>query len=272
MKLATRWLTGGMLAGVLALSACGSADAETVAGAADGVGDAPPEVARFKMIQEVLAKVTLRPEQKAEIEQLIASAEARHETTRIAHVALRSALADQVLAGKVDRDALKPSIDALVSTIDRARPADKAAFARVHALLDKSQRNQFADAIEAAVFARMRGALSGRHGPSKWAADLNLTSSQRDQIQAAMREQFHRPGGEQRPSMLDRIEEGKKLLDTFRSDTFTLDAVATPFFGAERARLGVERLINVASSAVPILTPGQRAIAAAKLRREGLGR
>ena len=101
MRAFSKWVAFGSLAGVLALSACASStEGEAATAAHVGMNEDPPEVAHMAFIREALAKVSLRPDQRAIVEQLGREAETRHEPIRAARVALQGALADQVAAGK----------------------------------------------------------------------------------------------------------------------------------------------------------------------------
>jgi Spy/CpxP family protein refolding chaperone len=259
----SKWLASGLMAGALAVSACSGAEAGPAAASARAANE-DPALAHLGLIRDALDKVTLQPEQKTEIAQLMTAAEARHESIRAAHAALRSRVADQIVAGKVDRAALTPQIDALLAAIDKSRPDDRAALVRLHDLLDKGQREQLVSTVESSFRSRMQ-AHKG-HGPHQWAVDLNLTDQQRDQIRAAMRDQFHKDGEGGREHWRAAHEQGRRLLQSFREDKFSLDGTAA--LGRDR----IDRMIDLASVAVPVLQPEQRAIAAQKIRTEELKR
>jgi Spy/CpxP family protein refolding chaperone len=254
------------LAGALFLSACGSsADADSAALAQGQMAESPPEAARMGLFREALAKVSLLPEQRPSVEQLGREAQARHEPIQQARIALRGALADQVAAGRIDRTALKPQLDALLSAIEQARAGDRVALGRLHDILDKNQRSQLVDAIEAEFHGKGHHPHDGAGGLRRWASDLKLTDQQTDQIRDALKAKF----AGQREAMKEQFrsmrEQGKKMLEAFRQDQFTLDTNA-PLFGRDKAEHRIERMLEVAEVAVPVLTPEQRAIAAQKLR------
>jgi Spy/CpxP family protein refolding chaperone len=259
----SNWLACGLAIGALAMTACSGAEAGQAAVAAPSASE-DQAGSHLGLIREALDKVALRPDQKTEVDQLVAAAKARHESVRAAHVVLRGTVADQVLAGKVDRAALKPQIDALLDAVDKSRPDDRAAVVRLHDLLDKGQRDQLVSAVESSFRARMQDHKRG--GPHQWAADLNLSDQQRDQIRAAMRDQFNRDGDGAREHWRGAHEQGRRLLQSFREDKFTLDGTTMP--GRERMERGIDRMIELANAAVPILRPEQRAIAAQKIRTE----
>src|SRR5262245_49893347 len=100
MRAFSRWVAWGSLAGVLALSACASStESAAVVAAQAGVNEDPPEVAHMALIRNALARVSLRADQKAIVDQLGREAEARHEPILKARTELRAAVADQVAAG-----------------------------------------------------------------------------------------------------------------------------------------------------------------------------
>ncbi len=66
--------------------------------------------------------------------------------------------------------------------------------------------------------------------------------------------------------MHERMGEGKKALESFRSDKFDATAAAPPPELRARAAIGSARFIGIAEKVLPILTPDQRKIAADKLR------
>jgi Spy/CpxP family protein refolding chaperone len=259
----TKWMAWGLLASSLSVAACSGAEAGPAASAGQPASADPVEGAELGLVREALEKVALRPDQKAEVERLTAAAKVRHEAVHAARVALRNAIADQVLAGKIDRAALKPQIDALLAAIDAARPDDRAAIVRLHDLLDSSQRGELVATIESSFRAK-REARKGHGGPRQWAADLNLTDAQRDQLRAVLREQFHHEGDGPRQWQAGH-EEGRRLLQSFREEKFALDGRAS-MFGRDRIEHGTERMLGLAEAALPILKPEQRAIAAQKIR------
>lgn len=255
-----------------------------------------------KMVGEALGEVPLRPEQRAELEKLATAAEARHASMVDGRKELMLAIADQIEKGAVDKAALQPKIDRVAADMDKARPEDTQALAKVHALLDPQQRNAFVDALEA-KFARRGHGGPGHHGKGKHgdgekgdgpkadgprgeggehhgpragmhdkhgmrgmkqlAEDLKLSDDQKDKIKDVMKEAFQK---KDRPSMQEmraRMGEGKKALESFRTDKFDAQALTPP---ADKARLGDGHFIGLAEKIVPILTPEQRKLAADKIR------
>src|SRR5262249_14970594 len=161
----------------------------------------------------------------------------------------------------IDRAALKPQMDALLGAIDQSRPADRAALVRLHDVLDKNQRNQFVDALEAQFRDGMHGG-GGHHAGMghmrQWATDLSLTDAQRDQIRTAVRSKFEGQREQMKAQWQATREQGHQMLESFRQDQFALDANSPQIFGRDKIAFGVNKMIDFAEAAVPTLTPDQR--------------
>ena len=91
----------------------------------------------------------------------------------------------RVQAGRVDRAALKPQLDALLAAIDKVRPSHRAAFVRLHDILDAKQRGQFVDALEAGVQA-WDGAPRRAPRPKQVGGRFNFSDAQREQLKSAI--------------------------------------------------------------------------------------
>jgi Spy/CpxP family protein refolding chaperone len=180
------------------------------------------------------------------------------------------ALADQVEKGTIDKTALQPKIDRIVADLEKGRPEDQAALARMHAILDSEQRNAFVDALEA----RFKGKHHGEHGHKgkmggfmamkQLAEDLKLTDEQKSQIKDTLKSSHE---GHSFREMHKQMGEGKKALEAFRADKVDANAAAPPPDQLRaRAAIGSSRIIGIAEKVLPILTPEQRKLAAEKLR------
>jgi hypothetical protein len=237
-----------------------------------------------KVVAEALALVPLRADQRATIEQMAKDAEVRNEPGRKAREALMLAIAAQVQAGAIDRNALQPQIDAVAAAHTAARPAERAAFEKLHDLLTSDQRTAFVTAMQNNSSAQKgRGQMRGRM--QKWAADIGLSQDQQDQIRTKIQAQLqtHFAGAvvgtdEQKT---EAIQDGQlavrghqmhqrmtQMLEAFKADKFSMDAVM-PIQPNEKpiAHEFSGRLLNVLESALPILTSDQRTAAANKLRQ-----
>jgi Spy/CpxP family protein refolding chaperone len=223
----------------------------------------------IKVLGEALGDVPLTAAQRSAIEQLATDAEARQAASRTARHDLIVALAAQIEAGRVDRAALQPRVDALVAAHQATQPADRAALEQLHALLGPDQRTAFVDAVEARVSQRM-GAMHDKHPLAKWAADLGLTEDQKSQIRDAMKQRFqamHAEGGfHGKPPWAEGHHQGAKVMEAFKQDRFVMAEVAPPQDLAAKATAMCDHMLGVAEVALPVLTPQQRTIAAQKLR------
>lgn len=283
------------LAAVLAaLPACGSATGEPAASASSAMTRAPLAAAvqakgPEKVFAESFAEVPLSADQRTQLEQLFADAQARHEPIRKARADATEALAAQVESGTVDRAALTPKFDAVAAAWATAQAGDRAAFEKAHALLAADQRAAFVTAFQAQLAAKHEG-HEGRHmgmgGMKKWADDLQLTDDQRAKIKDAMRAEFaseHQGAvaglavaGQQgspevmREAMKEHHGDMKarmdRILEAFKSDHFVMDEVAPKEDPTSRGHEMGGRMLKMAEVAVPILTPDQRTLAAKLLR------
>lgn len=219
-----------------------------------------------KVVGDALGEVALRPEQRTELEKLAQEAEARHGSMAAGRKDLMLAFADQVEKGSIDRAALQPKIDRIAADVEKSRPGDQAAFARVHDVLDAEQRNAFVDALQA----RFKGHHGGKHhegfGHMKQLADeLQLTDAQKAQIKDAFGDVHHPRDGKGFEAARAKMQEGRKALETFRTDKFDVNALPKPELD-KRVTEGTMRMVGIAEKVLPILTPEQRKIAADKLR------
>jgi hypothetical protein len=178
------------------------------------------------------------------------------------------ALAAQIEAGSIDRQALQPKLDAVTAAMVKSQPADRASFEQLHALLSADQRAAFVDALTARI-GDHKEKLHGAHPLKQWADDLKLTDDQRTQIRTALHDKFrgmgHGPGGDM-PWAGD--HHGAKMLAAFKQDRFVMDEVAPPKDLPGMATKMSEHVLGLAETVLPLLTPEQRSVAAAKLREK----
>lgn len=270
-------------AGSLAAIGCGGTveQPQTQASAASKTPIGQNTHGMVKMVGEALGEVSLRPDQRVELEKLASAAEARHVAMHDGRKELALAVADQIEKGSIDRNGLQPKIDRVVAEIEKARPEDKQAFARVHAILDNEQRNAFVDALEAKfkhgghhgkgkhgpkgenIGGEEHHGFKGHHGMKQLAEDLKLTDDQKDKIKDVFKAQVHAQNGPSFKDMHERMSAGKKSLDSFRTEKFDADGIAPPI---DKAKAGSGHFLDVAEKILPILTPEQRKIAADKIR------
>ena len=195
MRAFSKWMAWGSVAGALALSACGSERrGRSGSSGASWVTQDPPEVAHWALLREALAKVSLRADQKADVDQLGQEARgAARARSRPRASPCAAPSPTKLQAGKIDRAALKPQIDALLAAIDQSRPADRAALVRLHDFARQEPAQASSSTRSKLSFSRAcTAAVPAWPHARQWAADLNLTDEQRDQIRAALRVQVRR--------------------------------------------------------------------------------
>jgi Spy/CpxP family protein refolding chaperone len=279
MKTLTSLASASLLALSLAAMGCGGSTADTSPQTAQNAATLAPVGAQthgmVKLAGDALGDVPLRPEQRAELEKLAADAEARHQSLAPARKDLVEAVAAQVEAGKIDRTALQPKIDAASDAWVKIRDDDRAALERVHAILDATQRAKFVEALQARFQAK-RGDHAGHHGHGEmkqWAEDLKLTDAQKDQIKSSMRAQFKANAGGQEhheghspAEMKAHHGDHQKIVEAFKSDRFVMDEVAPKGDARAMAAKMSGRMIHMVETVMPVLTPEQRTIAAQKIR------
>lgn len=268
----------GAAATLALLSACsGSSDPErttapetaieqTATPSAEKTAKLPGKLA---LLTQALAKVNLRPEQKAEIDRMVSEAAVRHQAVATARTALKNAVATQLESGSFNRAGFSKEVAALESAVTQTAPADRAALLRLHGILDSAQRNQLVDAFQdLRRSAKSEGGFGKRGGHGmffkarEWAHDLSLTDEQVGTIRSAMRDKFQAEHAGKRGEGWRRGGH-KKMFEAFRGDNFTLDE--NTFSGARHAR-GASRMLDVLEVAVPTLTAEQKKRAAEKLR------
>ncbi|HEY2369778.1 MAG TPA: Spy/CpxP family protein refolding chaperone, partial [Polyangiaceae bacterium] len=235
-----------------------------------------------KRVADALAQVPLRSDQRATIEQLAKDSETRMEPARKARGDLMLAIADQVQKGTIDRTALQPKIDAVAAAHQTASPGNRAAFEKLHDLLTPEQRVAFVNAMQAEHHEHQGQGGEGMRGRmQKWAGDLGLSQDQQDQIKTKMqaRWQAHFAGTVTGADPTNAAQDGhmmaeghkmheqyKAMLDAFKTDNFKMDQVAPVQDHREMANGFAGHMLGMLETALPVLTPEQRTIAANKVR------
>jgi Spy/CpxP family protein refolding chaperone len=230
---------------------------------------------KVKRIGDALGQVDLRADQRASLEALALQAEARQAPTLKARDDLAATIASQVEAGAIDHAALQPKIDALVAAMRAQQPGDRAAFESVHAILDPPQREAFVEAMRSSFHGMFNGGAPGEQGAKKehgghplahWATDLGLSE---DQV-STLRTLIHAGMAEHHGEFKEGMGRGHALLEAFTADTFHFDDVQPAEDPAVHVTKMTSHVLDLADKALPLLTPGQRSLAAAKVREHAL--
>jgi Spy/CpxP family protein refolding chaperone len=217
---------------------------------------------RLRRIGEAFGEVALLPAQRAEIDKLAADTDARHANVASIRQALASAVAAQVAVGSIDRAALDPKVAAFADAWAKARAADAAAVERLHAILDIDQRTDLVDAL--------RGGLStGRRGKGErlmeLATELALTPDQIAKVTQVMEQRRAERRAHKKDGVRGKRQRFEGMLEAFASDDFSLQDMPAGDELNAKAQRRAERLLGTIEAVLPILTPAQRKLAAAKL-------
>jgi len=282
-----RWIqrvvTFATFAGTLAVLPAGVAFAQTPQGEA---AQHAPGHHRHGHPQGILGAAlkldSLTPEQRGQIEQLVAARKAAGVGERQADAQLLTVLAQQTESARVDAQAQAPAIAAERVASMNEMQVDRAALVRLHAILTPAQRAQLVDAVEAHAGGRgghagqgaegwkrgrgPQGAGENGGGFERGGGKLQLSPEQRAQIRAAMGPMPEK--GEMQAKMQAKRAAMHEALESFRGDAFQPGAMV---HGEMRA----EREVRRANAMISVLTPNQRATFADQLRhraaREGRG-
>lgn len=289
-----RFFPTAVLSTSLALSAiaCGSGisdtgSAQSAAGSVAPVGQGAEGPVR--MVAGALSTIPLKSDQRTEIEGLISASSARHRALFEGRGKLTVALADQIEKGNVDKKPLEPAASEQKVKEEKALGEDRAAMARLHALLTPEQREKFVAAIEAQFHKGMGERHGGPHGkpgegphgkPGEGphgegphggphhgmhggpmgflGKDLNLDDDQKAKMKEIFKEEFAAHGG---PAGFGKGPGAmKEALESFKTPNFDA-AKLLP----SHAEMG-DRFVDLAAKIVPILKPEQRKTAADALR------
>ena len=251
------------------LAASSVALASTEPPAADAGGGHHGHHGHGDLVRASLHLDSLTTAQRQQIETLIQQEQATHANVAAARSQLLQALASRVAAGSVDEAALAPNVQAVEGAIQADQPVDRAAVEKLHAILTPAQRVELVTKIESHEHRGMArsadaGAPDGGRGAEfMWGRALSLTPAQRDQIKVNLRS----TGPTVNRSVWQEARESRQhVLEAFKADRFVMNEV-TPQKDPRIIDQGVERIVRVAKASAPVLTPEQRAAAAAKLQK-----
>lgn len=209
-----------------------------------------------QLIDEALAQSNLQEQQARTLSQIGQQVDAKTAAVHDARRDLMLALAQQMEAGQINRQALEPQVRALVSAKDQAGPAMKQALEQIHQTLNPEQRKAFADALERSVQQRMQMHESGQW-LNQWTQELGLNEQQKQQVQTILNQL--KPVAEQHHAQFN------KVLSSFRGQSFNIEQIVPTQEAHKQAQDSVERMIGIAQQVSQVLTPQQRALAARKI-------
>ena len=219
------------------------------------------------LIGDALKLDSLTPAQRTAIEQLAQTRRTAEIPVRQADAQVLTVLAQQVEQAAINRQALAPTVSARESAAVAARGVDLDTVQKLHDLLTPAQRGQLVDAAEAQFQGHAGGGKgdggAGRGGHlAEIAKKLGLTDQQKAQIASNLRAERQAEGAAGPAPRLPRSRQGVARLVPRRR-------VQRQRVGAERAQMiehRANRMEDLSTAAVPVLTPAQRAELASHLR------
>jgi Spy/CpxP family protein refolding chaperone len=283
----------------MALAACAGAKTESsvpqIAGATVAPLASPNAHGPIRRLAEVFGKIPLRAEQRTEVEALLAAASLRHDAVMKGGLPLMNALAEQIEKGVIDRASLLAIASEAHAKHEAAMVEDRAAIAKLHALLLPEQRAMVADSLKEREGGSRHGGHSGhRHehegtegkdeGPEA-AHDgqrmhehggglfvpfraLNLDDAQKAKIAEILKDQRSvSQGAEHEHGHEAHHKNVREGLEAFRSPNFD----AQKALPAVDSQMGI-RMIDMAEKIVKVLTPEQRTLAAKMMRERALSK
>ncbi len=231
---------------------------------------------------KALFSLDLRPEQRKELDNLVADVQLSTLPVKQAMADLMREAGKQIRAGKINEERIRILAENLKGEYSKARPTIVASLNQVHKSLDQAQRQQLVDTLRDQHKARMQmhmdgddkrhgfhgrrhghgpGHMRGRHKMRRIAEKLGLSKQQKgdlkdviEQSMAAAKE------GKEAPAMR-RENHRKKLraaVDAFVSDSF--DAAKLPLLdkphGPGLEKLG--KILKMGKLILPIFSDEQR--------------
>jgi Spy/CpxP family protein refolding chaperone len=216
-----------------------------------------------QLVDRALQGIDLRPEQTEALQKLGAKVDEKMEPVTEARNHLVLALADEIEAGKVDKETLKPEIEDVVKASETASPSLRKALEKLHDILDSKQREEFVEHFKGEL-----KEFKEKHPVREQLEHLAQTLALTDDQKAKIHEILERDEGAGKAVH----ENMERVLDAFPSDSFSLDAVMPEGQVRERVEKMEGRIIEDAREITDILTPEQRKVAADKIRSRAAAR
>ena len=195
---------------------------------------APHAHGLVQLVGEALTSVSLKPEQSEAIQKLGAEVEPLQVAVDKAENELLLGLADQLAAGKIDRKALAPQIEAFAEARKKASPVLHSALDRLHETLDPTQRTQFVDSLERRM-KQFADAAGSNKRVDEWAKLIGLSDEQKQRIRTEL--------DSQSPGLKDEQAKAKEMFDAFRGDSFSAEKLMPERDVSARATEKAERVV-----------------------------
>jgi len=214
---------------------------------------------------------SLRDDQRQAIEQIKVAMKGPRQAAKTARGEYAAVLAAQIQSGGVNPAILQLKASQVVTTAMAESVAAKAGLAKLHDVLDKSQREELANGIEARMDRHGQGAQGRPHaggqgkrhgGAGKLAKELSLSDAQKEQVKDILKEEHQAHKNPQ--GRANAKAQHKAMLESFKQDSFTpsMDASAAGTRAKERVMVYTETVQKI----VPILTAEQKVTFAEKMK------
>jgi hypothetical protein len=210
-----------------------------------------------QLVDGALQGIDLRAEQTEALQKLGAEVDEKMGPVSAARKNLALGLADEIEAGKVDKETLKPEIEELVKAAETASPFLRSAFQKLHDDLDSKQREEFVDHFREEL-KEAKAAHDPKGDLDKLAHALKLTDEQKSKIGDIL--------GRDEIEGKDARESLKRVIDAFPSDSFSLDQVLPAGHVREHTEKMADFIIEDARDVTDVLTAEQRKAAAEGIR------
>lgn len=215
---------------------------------------------------EGLAKVDLKPDQKAVVDAAIADLEKQGEQHGDAGKQLASDIADGIAAGKIDHAKTDADVKKLIAAIDSAKGGVQDAINKIHKALDAAQRKQLVEEMRTkGEEMREKGEHEGMDEKGheehmKMLADtIGLTPEQQEKLKGKMKDVMKTQMAAMKTNMGAMHKHMKAIGDAFETDKFDAKKAGVGEHASDMARTMAKHRIHFVEAVLGVITPEQRA-------------
>lgn len=210
-----------------------------------------------EMVQSVMSKLELRPDQRTALQGLLQRVHAQAAPLRRAHAEVISELAREVRSGSIDRVKLEPLMKRAMDLAPTIRPVMLASVAQLHQTLDRAQREKLVDLIKQRGPGHRGLGHRGRFGGAL-VKRLGLTDDQRDRLMDLGWDTLKAHHKEMRGRRQEMKRKVEQAAEAFVSDKF--DPSQLPLFSDlhQAGQMRGQIMIQLLQQGLPILTSEQR--------------
>jgi len=221
---------------------------------------------------ESFGELDLRPRQRAALQAIENDLRNATAPTRDAMDRLLDDLAVGVASGQLDRGLADADIELITESAAGSIPQVQAALDQAHELLDQEQRRDLVDAMR--IKAEVRRDVRQFEGRASrpidgLAATLGLSAEQEETLGIAEHSVMRMYLPTIRQEELNMNRSLTALARSFPGDTFDAASLNIGTDAGNVARMWATHVVDSLAAMLPLLTPGQRTILAARLRTRG---